>query len=118
MPTYEIKHGRIAYTFSAAFDGMRKPDDWVIYPKKPESNEVTVQCGTRLARFDLTTGEGMISQRKSNGARYLDLNPMMGGHAFIAPKELCDALNACKGIVGNVVILGMSGQTKAQYAER
>lgn len=110
QPIYVIERGRIAYTFNAALANMRKPEDWVIYPVKDDT--VTIQCNTRIARFSLLTGEGVISARRSGGAYGVHLSPSLGATQFIAPAALVEAINESP-VSGNTATLG---GTQARYS--
>lgn len=91
QPIYTITKACIAYVFTAQFDGMRKPQEWVIYPVKDEF--VTIQSGTRIARFSLLTGEGVMSASRQGGAYGVHLSESLGAKPYTFPQALCEAIN-------------------------
>lgn len=60
-------------SFDAAFPGMRKAQDFIVYPMQGETNLATIQSDTRIGKIDLTTGQGILSQSHPNGAYYAHL---------------------------------------------
>ena len=88
---YTVRKGGIAYVFEAKFETMRKADEWVIYPVS-DIESVIIQCGTRIARLNLLTGEGILSARRSGGAYNVHLSPALGAKPYQFPKGLCEAI--------------------------
>lgn len=43
-------------SFDAKFPGMRKPQDFIVYPLHKESTQIRIQSDKRWAEIDLTTG--------------------------------------------------------------
>lgn len=56
--------------FAAQFMGMRKPQDFIIYPKPADDVALTVkiQSDTRIGRIDLQTGAVTLSKPIASGA--------------------------------------------------
>lgn len=50
--------------------GMKKPQDFIVYPKSSEEagKPTMIQSDTRIGLLDLNTGRGIMSQSHSNGA--------------------------------------------------
>ena len=111
QPFYTVQRGRVAFTFDAKFDNMRKTDEWVIYPVQ-DVEMVTIQCGTRIARFSLTTGKGVLSARQPGGAYNMHLSEYFGAKEYEFPKALCDAIME-SAVIGTQASLGAS---KATYS--
>ena len=49
--------------------GMRKPQDFTLYPVTKDSKSLTIQSGTRIAKVTLD-GKGLMSRPHSNGAYF------------------------------------------------
>lgn len=88
---YTVSKGGMGYVFDAKFETMRKADTWVVYPVS-DIESVTIQCGTRIARLNLLTGEGVLSARHPNGAYSVHLSPALGAKPYQFPKGLCEAI--------------------------
>ena len=67
---------------------MRKAKAWVVYPRKPEQEDVQIQCDTRIARFRVADGLGLLSAHKANGAYGVHLNPGLGATVVTVPPEV------------------------------
>jgi len=53
--------------------GMRKSQDFTVYPITKESKSLTLQSDTRIAKVDLS-GNGKVSKSHANGAYFVHLN--------------------------------------------
>jgi hypothetical protein len=57
---------------TAKFGNMRKAQQFTVYPRPTnvgdDYNLLMIQSDTRICRFDKTTGDGVLSAHKSNGA--------------------------------------------------
>ncbi len=102
QPIYKINRGRIAYTVDGAFDNMRKPQEWVIYPVQGDT--VKIQCENRIARFSLIDGKGVISKARPSGAYNIDLMESLGAKPYQFPMALVEAINESP-VSGNLVHL-------------
>lgn len=71
-------------TFTAKFGPMRKPQKFVVYPRKT-GEALTIQSDKTIARFDAVTGEGFINFK---GDKFMHLHPSMGAIKFIAGEDL------------------------------
>jgi hypothetical protein len=56
--------------FVHKFEGMRKEQEFTIYPKSKEENTIAIQSDSRIGKLDLITGKGIISASHSNGAYF------------------------------------------------
>jgi len=52
--------------------GMRKPQDFIVYPIDEDAKNITIQSSTRIARIDVN-GKGKMSRPHSGGAYFLHL---------------------------------------------
>lgn len=112
QPIFVIEKGRVAFTFTAALAGQRKPQEWVIYPVKGNAKTVVIQCDTMIAQFSLEDGVGVISKPRSGGAYFMHLDRyLFGAKDFVAPKALVDAINESP-VVGEHAVINAQG---AQY---
>jgi hypothetical protein len=61
-------------SFDGKFQGMRKPQDFIVYPMQDSGENITIQSNHRFGQIDLGTGEGIIS---ANRAQYANA-PWLG----------------------------------------
>ena len=54
-------------SFDGKFQGMRKPQDFIVYPMQDSGTEIRIQSEHRFGRMDLETGKGIMS---ANRAQY------------------------------------------------
>lgn len=55
-------------SFDGKFDGMRKAQDFIVYPIKNESTVATIQSDTRIGQIDLTNGHVKLSPSRKGGS--------------------------------------------------
>jgi len=55
-------------SFDGKFNGMRKAQDFIVYPMKDETAYAKIQSDTRIGTINLATGVVMLSKPHSNGA--------------------------------------------------
>ncbi len=72
--------------FSYRLAGMRKPDGFIVYPRKPGA-DLIVQGSRTIAQINPKTGEGILNWRGSNGKYFLHLSRLLGAEPFRFPKE-------------------------------
>lgn len=60
-------------SFDGKFPGMRKAQDFIVYPMHDSSESITVQSDTRFGQIDLATGKAVMSAPHSNGAYAVSL---------------------------------------------
>jgi len=60
------------------FTGMRKPQDFVIYPCLATDSEVLLQSDNRIMRVRLNDGKAILSSNRSSGSYGPDLCPERG----------------------------------------
>lgn len=66
--------------FTAKFSGMRKAQDFIVYPKDKSGPYIFIQSDTRFGQLNLESGELFISTPKPNGA----------GHAWLQRDMIYD----------------------------
>ena len=89
---------------TAKFKGMRKPQDFTVYPFNAEEKDRMIQSSTRIARVNLETGRMLISKPRSSGAYGVHLNEALGAKWMDCPVETLDELKAMNE-TGKVVTL-------------
>jgi len=78
-------------TVTAKLATMRKPQNFVIYPFKPESNgTITVQSEKAIGRFDPVTGQGVLNSKGQSYKYFVHLMPQMGAVPYTFPREFVD----------------------------
>lgn len=55
-------------SFDGKFPGMRKAQDFIVYPMKDSAESAMIQSDTRIGRINLQTGEILMSKPVSSGA--------------------------------------------------
>lgn len=70
---------------TAKLAGMRKPDEFVVYPAKPEDTHLIVQGDRTIGKFDRKTGEGVINWRGSNHKYQPHLTAAGGAEPYTYP---------------------------------
>lgn len=55
-------------SFDGKFPGMKKPQDFIVYPMQDSGEIITIQSGHRFGTIDLSTGNGIVSTNKSQYA--------------------------------------------------
>lgn len=55
-------------SFDAKFDGMRKAQDFIVYPMKDSAESALIQSDTRIGRINMQTGAVILSKPHSSGA--------------------------------------------------
>ena len=73
-------------SFWLKLPGMRKEDDFTIYPYSG-GDTATLQSGTRILQLDLRTGKALVSKARSGGAYFVHLNPALGATFIDFPKD-------------------------------
>lgn len=60
-------------SFDGQFQGMRKPQNFIVYPMQDSGEIITIQSGARIGQLDLATGKLRMSQSHASGAYFLHL---------------------------------------------
>lgn len=63
-------------SFSGKFDGMRKPQDFIVYPMHAgnDTARAKIQSDTRIGFINLTDGEVRLSPPRSGGSYFVHLD--------------------------------------------
>jgi len=73
-------------TFDYKFEGMRKPDNIIVYPR--QGKEEFIFQGERLiGSVNPTTGKGMLNFKGSNSKYFMHLSKFMGAVPYEYPQE-------------------------------
>lgn len=67
---------------TAKLAGMRKAQDFVVYPFKLGQTAIMIQSDRCIARFDAVTGKGLINWRGSNSKYGVHLSPGLGAEEY------------------------------------
>lgn len=60
-------------SFDGKFMGMRKSQDFIVYPLTAAAASIKIQSDTRIGTIDLTTGEVRMSPPRSGGSHFIHL---------------------------------------------
>ena len=97
-------------TVTATLAGMRKPQEFVIYPHKDEDTTVIVQSDRAIGQFDPKTGAGVLNWRGSTSKYFLHLNRILGAEPYQFPVEFvyqcCVAQPKSGDLIGSSSITG------------
>ena len=74
-------------TITAKLAGMRKPQEFVVYPHQKDDPTVTVQSDRAIGAFDPKTGKGVLNWRGSNSKYSLHLNAILGAEPYQFPDD-------------------------------
>jgi len=69
------------------FSGMRKEQDFIVYPYKLDQTSLLVQSDRAIARIDIKTGRGLLNWRGSHSKYGVHLNPALGAEEYQFPAE-------------------------------
>ena len=84
----EIKKGRFSECeFNAMFAGMRKAQNFVVYPVNKGDSTIVIQSDSRIGEVNLESGVCRISNNISGGAHFLNL-PMVEENALFSKEDL------------------------------
>lgn len=81
-------------SFDGQFQGMRKPQDFTVYPVKAgePADSILIQSGTRIGTVDLQSGHVKLSRPHASGAYFMHLR-----EATFSGKLEADELLLLKG---------------------
>jgi len=85
---------------------MRAAQEFTMYPNNPTDTVITIQSDKRIARIDLTTGNGIISDGKGGHQGHAKLHPALGGKGIkVDADTLAKLQEMAKQGTGTSVIL-------------
>ena len=88
-------------SITAKLANMRREVEWTIYP--PKDNTVIIQSNCRIAKFDLDTGEGVISAHRATGAYFAHLSTFLGAKPLTVPDEVLEDVKESLPQSGDVI---------------
>jgi hypothetical protein len=94
-------------SFDMKVAGMRKVQDFVVYPLTEKVDKILIQSDTRWGEIEIATGKGLISKPHSNGANSVSfmVDKMRGGvkEFELTQEELSSLLAFIRGTAGKLV---------------
>jgi hypothetical protein len=57
-------------SFDGLFKGMRKPQDFIVYPMQDSGENIAIQSDHRFGKIDLATGAGVLSENRAQYANH------------------------------------------------
>ena len=96
-------------SFDGKFAGMRKPQDFIVYPMQDSTEEILIQSDHRFGRVDLATGRAVLSANRAQYANgmFLTLCMMNGtATAFVLAVEDVQTLRQWIKSSGGVLVGG------------
>jgi len=95
---------------TAKLGNMRKAAEWTVYPVSRNGTDetITIQSDHRIAQFYKSTGNGLISVHKTNGAYFLHLSQMLGAKRITVPADVIAAASAAQPKSGDSIGPGVT----------
>lgn len=93
--------------FDGQFPGMRKPQDFIVYPMQDSGETITIQSDKRFGRIDLATGNGIVSASRAQYANSIWLAICMRDKtavSFELPAEDCQTLRQWIKSTGGLLV--------------
>ena len=100
----------------AQLAGMRKPQEFVVYPfKADEPNApITVQSDRAIGQFDRKTGQGVLNWRGSHSKYFMHLTRFSGAEPYQFPPAFVAQCQEHQ--IGSGDLIGTSAITGPVYA--
>lgn len=98
------------FVIKAKLGRMRKPQEFVIYPKQDDPGHIIIQSDKSIGRFDRNTGKGVLNTR---GCYFVHLNKILGAEPYEFSMEfvrMCEEIQLGKGD-----LIGSSPETGPVY---
>jgi len=96
--------------FDYKLAGMRKSDNFIVYPDKIDGKWIVAQGNRSIVAVDPETCRGIVNWRGSNGKYFLHLKRELGAEAIYLPKEfvgLCVEFRPSSGdLIGSSPMTG------------
>lgn len=74
-------------SFDGQFPGMRKPQDFIVYPMQDSGSIITIQSDTRIGQMDLDTGKLLLCGPWPSGAYFVHLQVPQKRSVHMLPVE-------------------------------
>jgi hypothetical protein len=100
--------------FDYALGGMRKPDSWIVYPRKTDESYIIAQSSRAIALVK-DDGTGLLNWRGSNPKYFLHLSPALGAQHVTFPKEFVGLVREFMPSSGDLI--GSSPMTGPVYLD-
>lgn len=71
---------------------MRKPVEWVVYPRASDKRVAIIQSDKRIAAVNLDTGDTVLSDGKGGHPSFQKLGEQLGATKCICPSDLLEQL--------------------------
>lgn len=98
--------------FEYKLAGMRKPDSFVVYPRKDKRDPYIAQGNRTIAAIDPETGTGMLNWKGNNPKYFVHLNAL-GATRCVFPREFVQlVINFCPS---SGDLIGSSPETGPVY---
>ena len=96
-------------SFDLKVKGMRKPQDFIVYPITGKTNIIRIQSDKKWGEIDVTTGKGILSKTGNNSWAFaLDVSNRNVNKFDLTPEELEELKSKIRETsgkeVGNVII--------------
>lgn len=79
---------------------MRKPQEFIVYPKQEGSNRVVIQSDKAIAAFNPDTGKGLLNIK---GCYFVHLNHLAGAIDYQFPKDFIEACIEARPQSGDLI---------------
>lgn len=86
------------------FPGMRKDQEWTVYPFEANPEYHLIQSSVRIAHINMKDHTAMLSKHVSSGAYNHHLSPLLGAKKVQCPQEIIEQLKALKPTGKQVLI--------------
>lgn len=92
-------------SFDGKFAGMRKAQDFIVYPMQDSGEVITIQSDTRIGQIDLATGALVLSAPRSGGCGFIHLQVGPRQRETL-PQEEIQTLRQCVKSTGGLLVGG------------
>lgn len=84
-------------SFDGLFTGMRKAQDFVVYPMQDSGTVISIQSDHRFGRVDLATGRGILSANRAQYANSMFLSMCVATKTAVAITLEAEELQTLRG---------------------
>lgn len=86
-------------SFDGLFTGMRKAQDFIVYPMQDSGTIISIQSDHRFGRLDLETGRGILSANRAQYANSMHLAACVATKTAVAITLDAEELQTLRGWV-------------------
>lgn len=83
-------------SFDGKFAGMRKPQDFIVYPMQDSGEIITIQSDHRFGQINLATGKGVLSANRAQYANTIWLAMSIRDKTAVAIEFAAEDLQALR----------------------